>query len=83
MPTTRQPLILAICPTMLPTAPAAPDTTTVSPSRSSPVSSRPKYAVIPGMPSAARYVVAGTRAVSIFCTPSPFESANSCTPNAA
>ena len=31
MPTTRQPLILAICPTTVPTAPAAPETTTVSP----------------------------------------------------
>jgi len=43
MPMTRPaPLILAICPAMLPTAPAAPDTTTVSPSFSLPVSSRPK-----------------------------------------
>ncbi len=32
MPTTRAPLILAICPTVEPTAPAAPETTTVSPS---------------------------------------------------
>ena len=31
MPTTRQPLIFAIWPTTLPTAPAAPETTTVSP----------------------------------------------------
>src|SRR5947199_272166 len=38
---------LAICPAMLPTAPAAPETTTVSPSFSLPVSSRPKYAVSP------------------------------------
>ena len=30
-PMTLQPLSLAICPTRLPTAPAAPDTTTVSP----------------------------------------------------
>jgi len=42
MPITRQPLILAICPATLPTAPAAPDTTTVSPSLAFPVSSRPK-----------------------------------------
>ena len=42
MPMTWQPLILAICPATLPTAPAAPDTTTVSPSLSRPVSSRPK-----------------------------------------
>ena len=42
MPMTRQPLILAICPATLPTAPAAPDTTTVSPSLAFPVSSSAK-----------------------------------------
>jgi NADPH-dependent curcumin reductase len=49
MPTTRQPLIFASWPTVWPTAPAAPDTTTVSPGFGSPTSSRPKYAVMPGM----------------------------------
>ena len=33
MPMARQPLILAICPTTEPVAPAAPETTTVSPRR--------------------------------------------------
>ena len=54
MPMARQPLILAIWPTTLPTAPAAPETTTVSPAFSRPVSSRPKYAVSPVIPSAPR-----------------------------
>src|SRR5215203_7289363 len=38
----RQPAILAICPTAEPTAPAAVETTTVSPARGRPTSSRPK-----------------------------------------
>ncbi len=46
MPTTRQPLIFAIWPTTVPTAPAAPETTTVSPGCGLPISSRPKYAVM-------------------------------------
>ena len=55
MPTTRAPLTFAICPTIVPTAPAAPQTSTVSPSPfSAPTSSSPKYAVMPGMPSAPR-----------------------------
>jgi hypothetical protein len=54
MPTTRQPLIFAIWPTSPPTAPAAPETTTVSPALGLPTSSRPKYAVTPGMPERAQ-----------------------------
>ncbi|KWV87479.1 hypothetical protein PFLmoz3_03328 [Pseudomonas fluorescens] len=54
IPTTRQPLSLAICPAMLPTAPAAPEITTVSPVFGAPVSSRAKYAVMPVMPRADR-----------------------------
>ena len=54
MPTTRQPLILAICPTTLPTAPDAPETTTVSPALGCPVFKIPKYAVIPGIPKVAK-----------------------------
>ncbi len=50
MPTTRQPLIFATWPTTVPTAPAAPDTTTVLPGCGLPTSSSPKYAVMPGMP---------------------------------
>src|ERR1700692_2642612 len=53
MPTARAPLILAICPTAEPTAPEAAETTTVSPGLGWPMSSRPTYAVIPGMPSPA------------------------------
>ena len=44
-PTTLQPLILPICPTTDPTAPAAPVTTRVSPFLGVDKSSRPKYAV--------------------------------------
>ena len=51
IPTTRQPLIFASWPTVCPTAPAAPDTTRVSPAFGWPTSISPKYAVIPGMPS--------------------------------
>ena len=54
IPTTRQPFTRAIWPAMVPTAPAAPETTTVSPALASATSRRPKYAVIPGMPSAPR-----------------------------
>jgi len=39
---TWQPLILAICPATEPVAPAAPETTTVSPATGRPTSSRPK-----------------------------------------
>src|SRR5437762_1484297 len=59
MPTARQPLILAICPTTLPTDPAAPDTTTVCPGSGRPTSSSPKYAVRPLMPSTPRCTGAG------------------------
>ena len=51
MPITRQPLSFAICPAMLPVAPAAPLTTTVSPARGRPRSSIPKYAVMPVPPN--------------------------------
>jgi len=54
IPIVRHPLIRATCPAMLPVAPAAPETTTVSTSRGRPTSSSPKYAVRPVMPSAPR-----------------------------
>ena len=54
MPTTRQPLILAIWPTTEPTAPEAAETTTVSPGCGRPMSSKATYAVIPGMPRTPR-----------------------------
>ena len=50
MPMVRQPLILAICPTHDPTAPAAVETTTVSPAFGWPISSSAKYAVRPFSP---------------------------------
>lgn len=50
-PTTWQPLILVICPTSEPTAPAAPETKTVSPDLGWPMSRRPKYAAGPGIPN--------------------------------
>src|SRR5262245_51146250 len=52
IPIVRQPLIFAICPTTDPVAPAAPETTTVSPSLGRPTSRSPKYAVRPVAPSA-------------------------------
>ena len=51
MPTTRQPLILAIWPTTEPTGPDAAATTRVSPALGLPISRRPAYAVCPGIPS--------------------------------
>ena len=42
MPTTRAPAILAICPATDPVAPAAAETTTVSPSFGRPMSVMPK-----------------------------------------
>ena len=42
MPTTRAPAILAICPATEPVAPAAAETTTVSPSFGRPMSVMPK-----------------------------------------
>lgn len=45
MPMTWHPFIFAICPTWLPTAPAAPEMTTVSPDLGLQISRKPKYAV--------------------------------------
>lgn len=42
IPTAVAPLIFAICPTAVPTPPAVPETSTVSPALSRPTSSRPK-----------------------------------------
>ena len=47
MPTTRAPAILAICPATDPVAPAAAETTTVSPAWGRPKSVIPMYAVAP------------------------------------
>jgi hypothetical protein len=74
-------LIFAIWPTALPTAPAAPDTTTVLPATGLPTSSRPKYAVSPGMPSVSSMTGSGASLGSTTCTPSPFETAYAWIPN--
>ena len=55
MPTTcGAPISRAICPATEPTAPAAPETNTMSPSCSSATRGSPTYAVRPGMPSTPR-----------------------------
>ena len=75
MPIARQPLMRAICPTLLPTDPAAPDTTTVSPGSGLPTSSSPKYAVRPLIPRTPRCTGAGASVVSTCVTPLPSDTA--------
>src|SRR5437763_740543 len=70
-------------PTNMPTAPAAPDTTTVSPGLGWQMSSSPKYAVMPVMPSVPRNSGSGATLGSTLVTPWPFEIAYSCTPKGA
>ena len=60
LPIAVPPRALTSWPTRLPTAPAAPDTKTVSPGWKPATRSSPAYAVRPGMPSAPRYCDAGT-----------------------
>jgi hypothetical protein len=81
MPTTRQFLIFAICPTTEPTAPAAAETTTISPGFGWPVSRSPKYAVIPGHAEHAEILGQGAILGSTLVIPRPSLSAYSCTPN--
>src|SRR5258706_14401370 len=81
MPTARQPLILAICPTTLPPAPDAADTTTVSPALGWQMSSKPTQAVTPGMPSTPRNACIGTRLASILFRPAPFDKPYCCQPS--
>src|SRR3954470_1288956 len=69
MPTARHPLIFASWPTTCPTAPDAAETTTVSPGFGRPISSRPKYAVRPGMPSHESELWIGASAGSILLAP--------------
>jgi len=60
-------LLISPCllPRTLPTAPAAPDTTTCRPASALPMSSNPNYSVIPGiMPSEHRYGGSGANRVS-------------------
>ncbi len=64
MPTTRAPAIFAICAATEPTAPAAADTTTVSPSWGRPMSCMPTYAVRPVMPRTPRNELVVTPGIS-------------------
>ncbi len=77
LPITRQPFSFAIWPATDPTAPAAPDTNTVSPSFGRPTSSRPTYAVKPGIPSTPRAVDTGASEGSTGRSPAPSLSAHS------
>ncbi len=54
MPTTRAPRALAICPAVEPTAPAAAETTKVSPGWGLPICVVPNHAVSPVIPKAPR-----------------------------
>src|SRR5688572_3005571 len=81
MPTARQPLIFATCPTTLPTAPDAADTTTVSPAFGSPILSRPYQAVTPGIPITPSAVDIGAPVVLTFRKPAPGTTAYNCQPS--
>ena len=71
IPTTLQPNIFPICPTILPTAPAAPEIIIVSPFLGFPISVNPRKAVIPVIPNAPRYTDSPTSEVSTTRSPSP------------
>jgi len=81
IPIARQPLILAICPTSDPTAPAAPDTTTVSPGfgwqmfQKSEVSRHPRHG--PARPAPSRPERASDR---VWAGPHRLRPAYSCQP---
>jgi hypothetical protein len=74
-------LIFAICPAMEPTAPAAPETTTVSPSFGLPMSSSAAYAVSPTIPRTPRDHETGAMAGSILRSPLPSERPYACQPS--
>ena len=59
MPTTRRPRIFPIWPTSDPTAPAAAETTSVSPGFGRPISKRPTHAVSPMWPRSPRCASSG------------------------
>src|ERR1700756_2354943 len=80
IPTTWHPLIFASWPTIAPTAPAAADTTTVSPAFGCPTLRSPKYAVRPGIPRTPNAVEIGASEGSTFCAPAPSDNAYSCQP---
>jgi hypothetical protein len=81
MPTARHPLIFASWPTTAPTAPDAADTTTVSPAFGCPMSMRPTYAVMPGMPRTPMAVEIGGPLGSSFRRSLPLDRAYSCQPS--
>src|SRR5215472_12116009 len=74
VPTTRQPRILPICTTREPVAPAAPETTSVSPPLGLPISLRPYQPVKPGTPRTPRNTDGGATARSMTSTPSPSDT---------
>ena len=69
MPITRQPFSFAICAATMPVAPAAPETTTVSPAIGRPISRRPKYAVTPVSPKRLRATSGSTPGGSLKSPP--------------
>src|SRR3990167_4981257 len=83
MPTARQPQAFASCPTTLPTAPEAADTTTVSPGLGAQMSFMPKYAVRPGMPRQPRKYESDTFDASTLVRSSPLPLQYSCQPEGA
>src|SRR5215469_11185769 len=82
IPSTGHPLILAICPTTEPTAPAA-AATTVSPGLGRAMFSRPVQAVIPSIPSAPSAQVMGGIPGPSFMTVDSFATAYYCQPEYA
>jgi len=71
---TRQPLILAIWPATEPVAPAAPDTTTVSPGLILPISIIPKYDVRPLTPKNPNARLGGVPGATFCIPPKPLPS---------
>src|SRR6266403_4079816 len=74
VPITRQPLILAIWPATEPVAPAAPDTTTVSPALILPISIIPKYDVRPLTPHRLSARLGGVPGATFCIPPKPLPS---------
>src|SRR5215510_6997722 len=74
VPITRHPRILPICTTSEPVAPAAPETTSVSPAFGLPISLRPYQPVNPGTPSTPRNADGGASFGSRARRPSPFDT---------
>ena len=73
-------MIRATCPATEPTAPAAADTTTVSPRAGFPTSTMPTHAVSPGEPSTPSAVETGARDTSTASTASADTTGCVCQP---